>query len=385
MAVRFDSAELRPMTKDPITGFFRGEATISKVGVFPYLRNGKIVRELRHPKDVFDPHSLASAEAAPVTIGHPPTRRGIFESPDDTKDAQIGAVATPTRDGNTVKTTILLTHTDGIEAVETRKIREISPGYLSEFDPTPGVYEGQAYDGRQFNIRYNHFAILEHGRQGPDVGIRLDAEDAYALPETTTTEEPPMAETTKVRIDQADYEIPTIVAPHVQAAVVKMQARCDGLEAELVKLRDAAKAAPATSAAHLARVVQAHALFAGTEAADLDKLVRTDSAGLERLMLKHLSPEVKLDGLEDSYVRGRLDLALEMRAKEAGDEAKGNASLEALAAALGKPKKPSEGAGARTDGADGVVEAKKGADKAYADMIEERRKRGAQPLVPTTV
>lgn len=382
MAVRFDRAELRPLTRDPITGFLRGDAYIGRTGVFPYFRDGKIVRELRHPDDVFAPASLLASESAPVTLGHPTTPNQLITSPEQAREFIVGNVASPRVDDGKIRAPILLTHADAIDAVEEQKIREISPGYTCDFDPTPGVYEGQKYDGRQKNIRPNHFALLKAGRQGPEVGVRLDAADAYAIDEPAP-QESPMAEIpmTKVRIDSTDFEVPSLVAPHLSAAVDRLTARVDALQAELTKAKATATALPEATAAHLERVVQAHGLFGDVPEASIEKLVRADRKDLERLMLKHLSPDLKLEGRSDEYIAARLDAALELRAGEQRDEQKGNDSLAALAAAI-TPRTTTTAAQGGAQGAPrvdakdphGLIKAKAEADKAWSDVLENRRK-----------
>lgn len=58
---------------------------------------------------------------------------------------------------------------EGIELIESEEQREISCGYHYDPDMTPGVFNGEHYDGIMRNIRGNHVALVEEGRAGPDV------------------------------------------------------------------------------------------------------------------------------------------------------------------------------------------------------------------------
>lgn len=56
-----------------------------------------------------------------------------------------------------------------IAGIETDTVRELSSSYHYTADMTPGVFEGQTYDGVMRNIAGNHVALVEQGRAGSDV------------------------------------------------------------------------------------------------------------------------------------------------------------------------------------------------------------------------
>lgn len=56
-----------------------------------------------------------------------------------------------------------------IAGIESNEQRELSSSYRYDADMTPGVFEGQPYDGRMTNIVGNHVALVEKGRAGADV------------------------------------------------------------------------------------------------------------------------------------------------------------------------------------------------------------------------
>ena len=58
---------------------------------------------------------------------------------------------------------------DAIAGIETDTVRELSSSYHYSADMTPGVFEGQPYDGVMRNISGNHVALVRSGRAGSDV------------------------------------------------------------------------------------------------------------------------------------------------------------------------------------------------------------------------
>jgi len=58
---------------------------------------------------------------------------------------------------------------DAIAGIETDTVRELSCSYHYSADMTPGVFEGQPYDGVMRDISGNHVALVQSGRAGSDV------------------------------------------------------------------------------------------------------------------------------------------------------------------------------------------------------------------------
>jgi hypothetical protein len=80
-------------------------------------------------------------------------------------------------DGRFVAATLYVQDAALVDAIERGDRREISCGYTCSYDPTPGEYKGEHYDGRQVGITYNHAAIgpRDWGRAGSDVALRMDS------------------------------------------------------------------------------------------------------------------------------------------------------------------------------------------------------------------
>lgn len=171
----FDRASVRRYDAD---GKLHVELTpISKANVCLYygkeipeweslgLEPDKAYRLLRDPEelkkavDTFNNQPLLSTHIA-VSIINPP------------KDSIIGATGSNAvfEDGY-LKNSLVIWDVNSIIGVENEQQREISSSYRYRLDMTPGVYEGEAYDGVMRDIVCNHVAIVPSGRAGPDVFV----------------------------------------------------------------------------------------------------------------------------------------------------------------------------------------------------------------------
>jgi hypothetical protein len=76
--------------------------------------------------------------------------------------------------GGFVRVKLAIRRADAIQAVKGGKT-ELSPGYVTLLDPTPGVDpEFGPYDAVQRDRRYNHLAIVDVARGGPEIRLRAD-------------------------------------------------------------------------------------------------------------------------------------------------------------------------------------------------------------------
>lgn len=205
---RFDRSPLGAIKKLPAGGI-RIDGNISRTGIQIYSGpDGSERREYRPPEEVFAAESLDSLGAAPVTRGHP----GAVD-PSTWKQHAIGTVSdvAPRREAIAGAEFVVqgLNVQDGpaIAAVERRDLAEISAGYSTILDETPGTTPaGERYDAVQRTIRYNHVALLPTGqaRAGRAARLRLDgnqdtlSEEAKIMPEPT----PPIV---KITLDGIQY------------------------------------------------------------------------------------------------------------------------------------------------------------------------------------
>lgn len=173
--IRFDRATLSPSWEKTPEGFLRVKAHFARTGLQRYRNpDGSIRVELRPEEEVARKDAILSLGGLPVTLEHPPE----LLTPDTAAQYQKGATGSRIEyDDGFVTGTITLTDREAIEAVERKDAREISVGYRVEYDPTPGVFEGQRFDGVQRKISGNHVAVVRRARGGPELRIHMDAAD----------------------------------------------------------------------------------------------------------------------------------------------------------------------------------------------------------------
>lgn len=240
---RYDSGTYSKAKKQP-NGWLRADAVIARTGIQVYARgDGTTRREYRPPEEVFSEETLASFSMVPVTDDHPP---GLLDSSNSTAYARghLGESVGPDEGGTMVAAPMLVTDADLVEKVLAGK-QELSCGYTCDLDETPGEIDGEAYDCVQRNVRGNHVAVVETGRAGPEVRIRLDTSDGVAIrgPRAAgpaSNEE----QTVKIKIDGIDFEV---ADPAAQALEKERKARADEAAKTDAALKDLATAEKAKS------------------------------------------------------------------------------------------------------------------------------------------
>jgi hypothetical protein len=346
---RFDSAEkMSGITKTP-QGYLRVPAVATRTGVFKYRKpDGSIRNELRHPDDVFHADSLATLVGIPVTNNHPPMdeeHKGLL-NPMNTKQFMVGYTGdSPTQDDHLLKTTATVTDAATIAEVENGK-DSLSCGYNCVHDDESGVYQGEPYDVRQREIRYNHLAIVGRGRAGPEARLQLDQDDAEMVadendsgesemkkitlggkefqvtPELQTALDAYMAEQ-KTALDaaadkmkameeeEAEEEDEKTKADAAKKEMDKLQAKCDSLESEVKRLKEATKQdtdmdTVRTLARELVRVQSvAGKVLAKEIVAKFDSM---DEMDIKRQVVSARNPEIKLDGKSSDYLNAAFDI-----------------------------------------------------------------------------
>lgn len=172
MAYRVDIGELKKPERLP-DGRIIVDGLLTRTGVFVYTdATGKDFREYRPAGEVFDAESLKSFQLVPVTNNHP---EGMV-SAENAKDVSVGTVGESVRrDDRFVRAPLAINDATTIQQMERGKV-ELSCGYTADLEFTAGVSpDGEHYDAIQRNIRGNHVAIVDRGRAGPQVKVRLDA------------------------------------------------------------------------------------------------------------------------------------------------------------------------------------------------------------------
>ena len=117
-----------------------------------------------------EPRSLRSLEGVPVVID----QHTWLDNADAQGTVTVGYVAgAPVVEPPYLLADLVITERSAIDRIKARQIAEVSTGYEADSVPEQGDYDGQAYVGRQTQIRYNHIALLPAGggRGGHDVRI----------------------------------------------------------------------------------------------------------------------------------------------------------------------------------------------------------------------
>lgn len=84
----------------------------------------------------------------------------------------VGAVGTQARfERPYLKNALTIWPSKDIDGVEKKTKYQLSPGYHYTAVMEPGVFEGKPFDGRMAALAFNHMAIVEEGRQGPEIVI----------------------------------------------------------------------------------------------------------------------------------------------------------------------------------------------------------------------
>ena len=170
----------RNIKKTP-QGFLEIPAYTARTGVQSYKKkDGTMLKEFRPEVEVFAEKNIDALKVSPVTNGHPPE----MVTPKNSKKYMVGF---PTKTVEKVedevfgekylKTWLVITDQDAINAINSGKA-QISNGYTVNLDFSPGFHKGYKYDAIQRDITNNHIAIVWNARGGPNVRLKMDAEDA---------------------------------------------------------------------------------------------------------------------------------------------------------------------------------------------------------------
>ena len=197
---RYDKGVVQGETTITDEGYIKARAIVTRTGVFLYKNaDGTIRKELRHPDDVLIPESLATIKMVPVVNGHPPER---LVSPDNAKRLSVGYTGEQVDiEAPYIVANLLITDKNTIDEIKGKRKNELSLGYTVDLIPETGLYYGEPYDFRQTNIKYNHLALVDQARAGPQARISLDGEDA----EEILNEEAEVAKQRKIKIDAEEY------------------------------------------------------------------------------------------------------------------------------------------------------------------------------------
>lgn len=331
-------------------GSLRVQGRATRSGIYVYQNDdGTLRREYRPPDEVFDGSSMDSLRGAPMTLGHPPD----MVDPDNYADHAVGTILGVARswaDGgdDAIKIDAVITRRDALDALAARQSTQLSGGYSCLYDATPGTTpDGLAYDGTQSSIAYNHVAMVDVARGGPDMKLRTDAAPrgtpiefiACASKRTDSTDMKPAStarkESTmpKIRIDGLELDVTDATAAVIQQKIDALTQRADKADADAKTAKadaekaqgraDAAVESEKASKAGMAAAVQARVALERNAQKILGAEVKLDGMSdldvMKAVVVKR-SPAVKLDGVSDERIIGRYEVAIETAPESRADE-----------------------------------------------------------------
>ncbi len=217
MRTRYDTAPIKQVTTDPQTGFMHvTNVPIARVGVFPYMKADRSIEmEAKLPTELLSDSTVNSADNRPVTNDH----HGLVTKDNATQLAKGFTADNAHVDDNTLRVDMTIMDGKLIDAINNGK-QELSIGFQTNIDQTPGEYNGVAYDSVQKDIQINHVAVVNQGRAGHKV--RLLGDSAEMIDDNVKEGKTESMEYTKTRLDSVDQTI--TVADHDVDAVTKLDA-----------------------------------------------------------------------------------------------------------------------------------------------------------------
>ena len=298
---RYDNYAIQAIKTDE--GFVRDAPIIGRTGILEYRDvDGSIRREYRPPEEAFNVDSLASIRGKPITQLH----HGLVTSANYFNSHPVGTVISDGRqDGNNIRADVVIYSLD-------TKDRELSLGYETELEETPGVTpEGEHYDAIQRNIRYNHLAIVPRGRAG---NARLNMDGNQSIEEVETM-------STKIKMDNGiEYEVPAEVKVAYDAMVEKadatkkdldaMTAKFDSATAEIEKLKADAEKQEADFKAKFDEAVKTTIeLRSIAQKHGIEKADEMSNDEIKKAVVAKVHPKLNLDGKSAEYIAVAFDLA----------------------------------------------------------------------------
>jgi len=192
------------------------QGVVAKPGIYLYADKRAdgtpfVRRELVTADMLFDVQADGSAGIttlglAPLTLHHPPVMVDAQNAQKYTH-GDVGAKIVRGPGGYVVVDLTIRTQ-DAQTAIADGTTVELSPGYFATIDNTPGVDPvfGE-YDSRQTGRVYNHVALVDAARGGPECRLHLDGADVLLSERQDVSVPAPAAETpAPERADDSTYE-----------------------------------------------------------------------------------------------------------------------------------------------------------------------------------
>ena len=327
--IRYDTVPLHATKTEE--GFIRDKPVIGRTGILVYQNpDGSTRKEYRPAEEAFDQQSLDSLAGKPITLGH----QGMVTSTNQVRP--IGSVLSAGhQDGSNITADVVLYSlpTDA---------RELSCGYTLDLDETPGTTpDGEHYDAVQRNIRYNHVAVVRHGRAGV-ARLNMDGDQE-------PIEDGKKENTMKIRLDNGlEYEAVPEVAAYVdqlrkdaaehKTNMDKLQAKYDASLDDNKKLKDdAAKAKEKAEANFDAAVKDRVAMLKKADEFGIEKADELGNMAIKKAIIKSVRGDaINLDDKSADYIDAAYDMVKDEATKPAEDHEDGLAKQRSKVGAPAK-------------------------------------------------
>lgn len=319
-------------------GFLNIMANLTRTGVFVYFEKTpdgtiRVIRQLRHPDEVFAEKTLKTLMGLPTTNLHP---KGPV-SPKNARDLVVGMTSDKPKkiklDGDPesyVQQQVTFFDSTAIQQIKDGDRRELSLGYTCELDEAPGDWNGVPYDFIQRNITYNHLSLVDRARGGAKCKVILDGEkeqhdicDGLSISETLEESEEMRTfildgREFKVEDDTysllkgmvADSDEAKLKLDTKQVEMDKMQAKVDSLEAKAKEEKSDSVLAEEKENFDAAVAVKVDLLTkAKVILVDADLTGLTDRQVKDKV-IKHCKPEIVIDGKAEAYLDAMFDIAV---------------------------------------------------------------------------
>lgn len=352
---RTDQIKIHGFKRDE-NGFLVVNALPTRAGIFTYINaDGSERKELRHPDEVFKAESMNTLKGKPVTDLHP--QAGKVNSK-NSKGLMVGfsTEEVSKTDENYIKTTLNITDEDTIQKIESGRQVELSCGYSTDVIDESGEYNGEKFDCKQTNIKYNHIATVPRGRAGAKSRIYCDSledaastdfeislrEDEIMTTKTLVQLRVDAAQVGTLKVDELNFKIDEEFQPHLQKAIDRadtllahaktLQDKVDAQEGTIDELKT--KADKAVDPETLTDMVKERADILGVAGhvglKDFDDKSNSD---LKKAVVVARNDGLNLDDKADAYIDARYDAVVE----QIKQDTKAFKSL-ALLAAVTKPE-----------------------------------------------
>lgn len=240
MEHRLDIGRIQNYRETP-EGFLDLNISFSKVGELTYRRtDGSLETEYLTEEELFNEDSITTATGKPLTWNHPPR----WVTKNNVREYQRGATGTKIIKDSPFATIVATVHdAELIDVIKSGKAKEVSAGYTTKVVKKDGkLYQTQR--------QYNHFAVVERGRAGPEVRVHFDGADEVACQVTDADDQPIHSSVakettmpTQIPIGKRIFAVDGADAPKLADEVAALQTKLDEISSKTSELETKLQAA----------------------------------------------------------------------------------------------------------------------------------------------